>query len=174
MPISEYMRRLRERVGHELLLMPAVSVAIFDERERLLLARHAAGGVWATPGGSGDPHETPADAAVREVWEETGLSVEPVRVLGVHGGPEFEVVYDNGDRVSYLMVVLEARILGGEPRPDGEETLELGWFGAGELAGLHIPAWARTVLPKLFGDRGETRFQAPRWVPPQGPAPGSE
>ena len=58
---------------------------------------------------------------VREVWEETGLHVAPTRILGLYGGPECHVRYRNGDEVSYLMVVFEARVIGGHPRPDGVE-----------------------------------------------------
>jgi 8-oxo-dGTP pyrophosphatase MutT (NUDIX family) len=42
----------------------------------VLLVRHVEGNDWTTPGGMIEPLETPADAAVRETWEETGLHVE--------------------------------------------------------------------------------------------------
>lgn len=58
-------------------------VITFNDRDRVLLARHADAGMWVTPGGSIDPHESPADAAVCEMWEETGLLVDPTRALGV-------------------------------------------------------------------------------------------
>jgi len=82
-PISDYMRCLREKVGPDLLLAPSVTIITFDDQGRILLARHADTGVWVAPGGSVDPHESPADAAVREMWEETGLLVEPTKILGV-------------------------------------------------------------------------------------------
>lgn len=164
MPISPYLERLRRRVGKTLLLVPSVTAVIRDERGHVLLARHAEGG-WVAPGGSVEPNEAPADALVREAWEETALLVEPLRVLGVYGGPEFEVVYGNGDRVSYLMTVFECRVARGEARPDGVETLELGWFAEEQIAALGLPAWARLVLHDAFrGDAG-VRFRAPSWRP---------
>lgn len=87
MAISPHIRRLRDAVGSELLVLPAVTGIVFDDRDRILLVRQAEGGVWTTPGGAVDPDELPADAVVREVWEETGLYTEPIRILGVHGGP---------------------------------------------------------------------------------------
>ncbi len=80
------------------MLVPSVTVITFDDQGRVLLVKHADAGVWVAPGGSLDPHESPADAAVREMWEETGLRVEPTRVLGVYGGPEFHVRYAKGTR----------------------------------------------------------------------------
>ena len=167
MPISEYMRRLREKVGADLLLVPSVTIITFDDQARVLLARHADAGVWVAPGGSIDPHESPADAAVREMWEETGLVVEPIRLLGVYGGPEFQVTYSNGDEVSYLMVVFECRVVGGSMRPDRVETLELGYFSQADLSKLTLPPWAKVVLPDAFTGHAKTRFKPPTWQPPE-------
>src|SRR5262245_56314746 len=78
MPISDYLRDLRARVGTTLLAVPSVTGLIFDDEGRVLLVQHANGGVWLLPGGAIDPDETPQDAVVREVWEETGLDVAPI------------------------------------------------------------------------------------------------
>jgi 8-oxo-dGTP pyrophosphatase MutT (NUDIX family) len=166
-PISDYLRGLRVKVGHALLLVPSVTAIIYDGQGRILLARHAEGGVWVAPGGSIEPNESPSDAVVRETWEETGFLVEPVRVLGVYGGPEFQVTYGNGDQVTYLMTVFECRTLGGQMRPDGVETLEVGYFAEADLAGLSLPAWARVVLPDVFSGRARATFQAVTWRPPR-------
>jgi len=65
-----------------------VSVITFGDSERVLLVRHVEGNDWTTPGGMVEPYETPADAAVRETWEETGLYVRLTRIIGVFGGNE--------------------------------------------------------------------------------------
>src|SRR4051794_38917554 len=97
MPISPYVRQLRASVGSMRLLLPSVSVQLFDAEARLLLVRQRDGGIWSTPGGLIEPDERPADAAVRELWEETGLVLRPERLLGLYGGPECVVRYANGD-----------------------------------------------------------------------------
>ncbi len=165
MPISDYLRGLRAKVGHDLLLMPSVTVMVYDEQGRILLVKDADTQVWVAPGGSIDPHELPADAAVREMWEETGLLVTPTRIIGVYSGSDFQVNYSNGDAVCYVMTMFECRIVEGEMQPDGIETLEIGYFSEADLATLKLPAWAKIVLPDAFRAKGQAYFQAAKWKP---------
>src|SRR5437879_12205121 len=102
MPMSDYIRGLREKIGTTLLEVPTVSVLTFDERERVLLVRHVEGNDWTTPGGMIEPYETPSDAALREMWEETGLLVELTQIIGVFGGEPCASTYSNGDKLSWV------------------------------------------------------------------------
>jgi len=165
MPISDYLRRLRDKIGPDLLVVPSVTGVVFDDAGRLLMVLHADRGIWVLPGGAIDPRETPADALVREVWEETGLRVRPVALRGVFSGPEFLVRYRNGDEVVYVMSVFECAVLNGRPRPDGVETLEVRYFGEAEVMALPTPPWARAILPSLFAGTGPG-FRPPTWEPP--------
>jgi 8-oxo-dGTP pyrophosphatase MutT (NUDIX family) len=167
MPMSEFIRDLRGKIGTDLLLLPSATGAVFDGEGRMLLLRHANGGVWVTPGGAIEPDEAPAEAVVREVWEETGLEVEPVRLLGAYGGPEFRVRYENGDQVAFVIIAFECRVLGGSLRLDGEEALELRYVAADELASLQLAPWARSVLPELARAGAGRSFLSPRWRPPR-------
>jgi ADP-ribose pyrophosphatase YjhB (NUDIX family) len=169
MPISPYLDGLRRAVGHELILVPSVTAIVFDLRGRLLLARHAEADVWVPPGGSIDPGERPADAVARETWEETGLLVRPLAIVGVYGGPEFEVTYGNGDRVGYVMTVFECGVVGGELRPDGEETRELRYFAETEIATLATPEWVGRVLPDVFHHGVDAQFASATWELPASP-----
>ena len=166
MPMSEYMRELRSRVGGRLLEVPAVSVLARDGPGRVLLVRHENDGAWVTPGGAVEPTEVPADSAVREMWEETGLEVELTRILGVYGGPEFVVTYRNGDRTSYLMVVFEGRPIAGEPRPDGVETLDVRYFTREEARAVSTPGWLDEILEDVFANHPHTAYRPARWSPP--------
>lgn len=166
MPMSDYMRALRERVGHRLLQIPSVTVLCFDSQERVVLVRHADAGAWTTPGGAVEPQERPADAARREMWEETGLEVEITSVIGVYGGPEFTTSYQNGDLVSFTMIVFEGRETGGSLRPDGDETLEVRRFRAEEIPGLQLQPWAPRVILNAFEERGKAYFDPSTWSNP--------
>ena len=57
------------------------------------------------------------------------------------GGPDFRQTYPNGDQVAYVPAVYDARVLGGEPRPDGDETTDVRWW---ELSALGTEIWPFT------------------------------
>jgi 8-oxo-dGTP pyrophosphatase MutT (NUDIX family) len=145
--IAAHIARLRAVVGHELLLLPSVSVLPVDEAGRILLVREAGhDDGWGTLGGAVEPGESPAAAAVREAREEIGADIELTRLLDVLGGPDYEVTYPNGDRVAYVTAVYEARIVAGAPAPGDGELTELAWFGPDELPAVSMTRFALSVL----------------------------
>jgi ADP-ribose pyrophosphatase YjhB (NUDIX family) len=125
MPTSGIVRKLRAAVGHALLQLPSVSALTFDGDGRLLLIHNTDDGRWAVPGGCVEPNESPEEAVKREMREETGLDVEPGRLVGVFGGPGFRVRYPNGDETSYVTAAFDCVVTGGTLRPDGEEAQDV-------------------------------------------------
>jgi ADP-ribose pyrophosphatase YjhB (NUDIX family) len=145
--IAAHIARLRAVVGHELLLLPSVSVLPVDEAGRVLLVRHAGqDDGWGVLGGAVDVGESPAAAAVREAREEISADVRLVRLVDVLGGPDFEVSYPNGDRAAYVTAVYEALIITGSPAPGDDELSELAWFTPGQLPGLQLSRFSRALL----------------------------
>ncbi|MGW8381067.1 NUDIX hydrolase [Streptomyces sp. ODS28] len=64
--------------GHEFSDAPvAYALVILRHEGRCLMAYQRQRGLWELPGGGIDPGETPREAAVRELWEETGQRVAP-------------------------------------------------------------------------------------------------
>jgi ADP-ribose pyrophosphatase YjhB (NUDIX family) len=58
--------------------------AVFDDAGRILLVREVAdGGRWTLPGGWAEVNQTPAESVVREVFEESGYRVRPVKLAAV-------------------------------------------------------------------------------------------
>ena len=163
MPMSEYVRCLRAAVGNQRLLLPSVTALIYDPLGRMLLVRQREGDVWSTPGGAIEPDETPADAVVREVWEETKLLVSPKRVAGIFGGPDFVVRYENGDETQYVMIAFECVILAGTPQSDGEETIDVRFWGPTE-APLLTP-WLKPLFSTFLKPETITPFQSAKWRP---------
>jgi 8-oxo-dGTP pyrophosphatase MutT (NUDIX family) len=165
MPISPYLAALRAKIGHDLLTLTAASISVFDEHERLLLAEDADTGLWMLPGGAVDPDEIPANAAVRECWEETGLLVEPGRLIGVFGGPEFHITYPHGDAAYYTAIAFEARVISGTHRPDGAEIKSLRYFTKAECEHLALSPSSRVIARRAFLRDALPYFAPSTWSP---------
>lgn len=146
MAISRHIARLREFVGPELLVLPAVSALLTDHSGRLLLVRPAGGSSWAILGGAVDPGESPRQAVAREAREEIGVEIGSLRLLDVVGGSEYEVTYPNGDQVAYVCAVFAGIIVAGEPVADGEEVTQFGWFAAADLPAVELNTFAQALL----------------------------
>lgn len=161
MSMSDYFRRLRERVGHELLEIPSVTIAIRDGAGRILVGRSRESGGWVLPGGAIEPMEEPGEAAAREAHEETGLRVDLLRIVGVYGGSRCTARYSNGDEIAFVATLFEARATSGTPRPDGDELAALAWYGPSEWESLVMPGWVPPMLRDTFARRSEASFKRP-------------
>jgi len=167
MGMSPYVRALRKHLGHDRLLLPSVAGIVRDTEDRILLVQVRDDGSWSTPGGSMEMTDSPADAVVREVWEETGLLVAPTKILAVLGGPSFVVNYPNGDETQYVSTMFECEIRGGELRDsgDGGDEIQAARFvSRDEGLELKLAPWLRPVLTRLY-DRGSAWFDPPTWSP---------
>lgn len=114
-------------------LVPCVGAIITDDAGRLLLIRrgHEPGrGLWSLPGGRVEPGETDEQAVIREVGEETGLSVRPGRLVGaVRRAAPGGMVFDIRDYA--------ATVTGGELAA-GDDADDARWAAPAELAGLPL------------------------------------
>lgn len=165
MPISSYLKALRQKVGHELITLTAVSISIFDEQGRLLLGKDAEMGFWSLPGGAIDPNEEPADAAVRECFEETGLFVRPEGLIGVFGGPEFLIHYPNGDVAYYTTIAFRASVAGGKHAPRDGEMSAVGYFNQAECERLYLSPSSRLISDHAFAEAKRPYFRQATWRP---------
>lgn len=122
---SLYVERLREKLGHTLLLLPGVAALIRNEQGNILLERLSEESRWTLPAGGIDPGESPREAIIREVYEETGLEIHPMYVIGVFGGERFRHTYANGDEIESTSIIFACSILGGSLREQPSETSTL-------------------------------------------------
>lgn len=134
MPTPQFILDLREQVGHALLFLNGVNSVVFDRREdphQVLLGQRADSGRWRLPAGILEPGEQPAPGLVREVLEETGVTIEVDRLVSVITLPP--TAYPNGDRVQYLSCTFRAHYLSGEAHVADDESLAVGWYDLDQL-----------------------------------------
>lgn len=127
-------------------LRPGVAAIISNGEGKILLQRRSDNGLWGLPGGSVEIGESVRDAIVREVKEETGLTVEVVRLIGVYSDPTFQIVrYPDGNVVQYISSLFACRILAGTLQTC-DETLDLQFFDPANLPEDLVPMHHIRVL----------------------------
>ncbi|MDO4901375.1 NUDIX domain-containing protein [Actinomyces sp.] len=129
MATPEFIVSLREKIGHEQLWLPGVSVVVVAPDGRLLLGRRSDNGAWAVVSGIPEPGEQPAVAARRECLEETGVDAEILGVAGVSAGAP--ITFPNGDRCVFMDITFAARADAAavaRARVADEESTAVGWF----------------------------------------------
>jgi mutator protein MutT len=151
MPLSDYYSAIRSAIGDQLLFTPSVNAIIVNTQGHVLLQRRADNGEWPNPGGAIEPGEHPAQAIVREVKEETGLDVQPVRITGVYSGPDYFHTYPDGNRTVFVTISFLCEVIGGQMGGDPEETVEVRFFAPSSLPGMR-PRFARRIHDALRGN----------------------
>ncbi len=127
----------------------AVSAAIIRDG-RVLLARRNRGpayGLWTLPGGGGAAGETLTEALIREIDEETRLTIEPVALAGHRE----VLVRDDAGKVERHFVILcfASRWIRGEPVLN-EELAEANWLQPADLASLKTTDGLRDIVAAAF------------------------
>ena len=101
-------------------LVPSVTAIVTNDNSELLLVHKTDNDLWALPGGGMDVGESVADAAVREVKEETGIDVEVTGMVGIYTHPGHVMAYDDGEVRQQFSVCFTTRMLGGDLRTSSE------------------------------------------------------
>ncbi|MFD4246477.1 NUDIX hydrolase [Streptomyces sp. NPDC058525] len=116
-------------------LVPAASAVVVDDDGRVLLQRRTDNGMWALPGGKMELGESIGDCAVRETFEETGITVEITGIVGTYTDPGHVFAYDDGEVRQEFSICLTARPIGGSLRVS-DESFEVAWFAPDAVDGL--------------------------------------
>jgi ADP-ribose pyrophosphatase YjhB (NUDIX family) len=137
----------------------AVGAIVGNEKAEILLIQRGDSGVWLYPTGWADVGYSPAEVVVKEVVEETGIVVEPVRLIAVIDGLRL------GARgLPFYSLVFHCRAMGGELSRHPLETRDVGWFGEDAmpepLAGSGY--WKDMAFDAIRGKQLEVAFDLPR------------
>jgi ADP-ribose pyrophosphatase YjhB (NUDIX family) len=129
-------------------IRPGVAVIIMDEEKRVLLQKRSDVGLWGIPSGHVEPGETVAEAAIREVQEETNLQIHILKLVGVYSEPNSQVFkYPNGRMVHFITTCFLAEVIGGQLRCNSSESLDVRFFPITDL-----PSGLLDMHPKWLDD----------------------
>jgi len=137
---------------YPLVPISSVGVVVWNGLEVLLVRRRnpPLAGYWSIPGGRQELGESVFEAAAREVLEETGLKVEPVRVITVVD----HVEKDTGGQVTSHHTIIEvaATSRGGSPVP-GDDVTEARWASLPDMEALVVLDDVKRVVRQALAQR---------------------
>ena len=137
----------------------AIGAVVGNDSGEILLVQRADSGIWLYPTGWADVGYSPAEVAVKEVAEETGIECVPEQLLAVIDGQRMGF-----SRFAMYMLLFHCTATGGELRSHPLETAAVGWFGRDALpaAAAGVQWWAPMAFGAIDGERYPTVFDGVR------------
>ncbi len=139
-----------------------VGAIVGNDEGELLLVQRADSGFWLYPTGWADVGYSAAEVAVKEVWEETGIKSEVVRLLGVNDGMRLGFT-----KIPLYSTVFHLRAIGGEVTPHPLECTDAGFFSRDSLPEPLISGerWVDRAFAAIAGEELDVHFDDVRNPP---------
>lgn len=143
-PVEKIRTLFAEEKGYQ---TPKVDVrGVVFRNNKILMVQEGIDGNWTLPGGWADVGYTPFEVARKEVWEEAGLEVEPIKLLAVldktrHPHPP--------DKYHIYKLFILCSDSGGDIKP-GMETLDVKWVSRNEIPVLSEPRITKSQIEMMF------------------------
>lgn len=138
-----YIQDVRAKTGHMPLVLATVAGALVNDRQQVLLQERVDTGNWSFPGGYMGFGESFDQTLKRELLEDSGMVVEPVKLLATLDGAADCFDYPNGDRVQPVTIFYLVKAVCGHPITERtKETVRTKWFAVDHT-------------PKMFNSQNE-------------------
>jgi ADP-ribose pyrophosphatase YjhB (NUDIX family) len=162
---EEWLATVGEGVAGYVTPKVAVAAVVGNDQGDLLLTQRADSGVWLYPVGWADCGYSPSEVAIKEVYEETGIEVEPLSLIAVFDGLRLGFA-----RMPLYSLVFHCRVLGGELQGHPLETSQVGFFSRDELPWPLAGGgrWLETAFAAIDGETRPVDFDPPRTPPWRG------
>jgi len=159
---AEWMKSVGVGVAGYVTPKIAVGAVVGNDDGEILLVQRSDSGLWLYPTGWADIGYSAAEVAQKEVFEETGIQCEPVRLLSVLDGLRLGFT-----EVPLYSLVFYCRATGGDLTPHPLETQDVGWFGKSDLPTPTASAdlWVDQAFAAIGGDHIVPSFDLPRTTP---------
>lgn len=140
-----YIRDLREHIGTQTIKVPGGRAILANPEGKVLLQKRTDFGIWGLPAGCPEADETALESIVREVFEETGLTMLDPRCIGYSSNPAYECIeYPNGDLIHCYSLIFVATSWRGEMIERNDEMEALAFFELDSLPEL-LPNMRRSI-----------------------------
>ncbi len=162
---EEWLASVGEGIAGYVTPKVACAAVVGNEEDEILLTQRSDSGIWLYPVGWADVGYSPAEVAVKEVYEETGIEVEPVSLIAVFDGLRLGFA-----RIPLYSLVFHCRMVGGELQGHPLETRQVGFYPRDALPQPLAGGarWVDTAFAAINGEIRPTDFDAPRTPPWRG------
>jgi ADP-ribose pyrophosphatase YjhB (NUDIX family) len=153
--VTEWMKDVGRGVPGYITPKVAVGAAVTNDQGELLLIQRADSGIWLYPTGWCDVGYSAPEVVVKEVLEETGYDVEPVRLIGVLDGMRL-----GSSRVPLYSLLFFCRVTGGSMKVHPLECTDAGWFTRDTLPSPTIGAerWSGPIFAAIDGEHRDVFY----------------
>lgn len=157
--VSDWLSQVGKGISGYVTPKVAVGAVVGNDQGQLLLLQRGDSGVWLYPTGWADIGYSAAEVAVKEVFEETGIEAEPVRIIAVLDSQRI-----GARSLAFYSVVFHLRAVGGELRRHPLETRDVGWFDEDRLPSPLAGAafWKPMAFAAIRGEALDVYFDSPR------------
>ena len=160
--IDEWLKGVGKGVPGYVTPKVAIGAVVGNDQGQILLIRRSDSGLWLYPTGWADVGYSPAEVAVKEVAEETGIECEVTGLIAVLDGLRLGFT-----RVPMYSLVFGCRAVGGELTPHPLETDGAGWFSRDDLPSplAGYEQWGDLAFAAIEGTPSPVWFDEPRNPP---------
>lgn len=132
-----YIQSLRKKIGSRKIIHPGARIVVENSSGEILLVRRKDNNQWGLIAGGIETGEDIKSCIIREVKEETGLTISKLSAIGISSDPALEFTeYPNGDQIQYFTIVFYSNTWDGELVMETQETKEARFFSKNTLPNL--------------------------------------
>lgn len=131
--MSDYIKNIRKLIGNNPLRSVAAACIIENALGEILLQHRSDTKDFGTPGGSVELDETIIEGLMREVKEETGITLKKPTLFGIYSGKNQAFHYPNGDVTYYVVFVFYEKLSEEIKLSLNDESLSLKFYSRDNL-----------------------------------------